>query len=234
MLTLGSRKLVEVVGAAGLGADAAHAVAAEGLAADDRAGDVAVEVDVAGPQLGGRPLEVHRRAREAPGGEGVVGAVGQLDGVVEVAGPQHGEHRAEDLLAWRSARAGSSTSTMVGPTNQPVSGTSSRASSTRPCDGRRLDVAAHARRGRRRRSPGPPARPAVAGWPTSSSAAAAHQPGDDRVVGAVEHDQPRGGRALLAGVAEGRVGRGRHGLVGVGVVVDDRARSCRRARTRPS
>ena len=45
-------ELVEVVGAAGLRADAAHPVAAEGLAADDGAGDVAVQVDVAGPQLG--------------------------------------------------------------------------------------------------------------------------------------------------------------------------------------
>ena len=61
----GVEELVEVVGAAGLGADAAHAVAAEGLAADDGAGDVAVEVHVAGPQLGRGPLEVHRRAREA-------------------------------------------------------------------------------------------------------------------------------------------------------------------------
>ena len=65
VLTRGVEELEQVVGAAGLRADAGHAVAAEGLAADDRAGDVAVEVHVAGPQLGRGPLEVHRRAGEA-------------------------------------------------------------------------------------------------------------------------------------------------------------------------
>ena len=50
---------------------------------------------------------------------------------------------------------------------------------------------------------------------------APHQASDDGVVGAVDDDQPRRGRALLAGVPEGRVGRGGDGLIRVGVVVDD-------------
>ena len=45
----------QVAGAAGLGADAAHVEAAEGLPPDDRAGAAPVEVEVADPRAPGRP-----------------------------------------------------------------------------------------------------------------------------------------------------------------------------------
>ncbi len=47
------------------------------------------------------------------------------------------------------------------------------------------------------------------------------QPGEEGVVDPVEHDHPRAGRALLAGVAEGALEDADDRLVEVGVVVDD-------------
>src|SRR5581483_8177142 len=57
-------ELEQVVGAPGLGAHARHAVAAEGLAADQGAGDAPVDVEVAGPELLGRPGDPGRGPRE--------------------------------------------------------------------------------------------------------------------------------------------------------------------------
>ena len=51
-------ELEQVVGATGFRADTGEAEAAERLAPDDRAGDAAVQVDVAGAQLARRALEV--------------------------------------------------------------------------------------------------------------------------------------------------------------------------------
>ena len=48
--TRGLDELQQVVGAAGLGADAGEPEAAERLAPDERAGDAAVDVDVAGSE----------------------------------------------------------------------------------------------------------------------------------------------------------------------------------------
>ncbi len=47
------------------------------------------------------------------------------------------------------------------------------------------------------------------------------EPGDEGVVNSFEHDDSRAGRALLTGVAEGALQGPDHGLVEVGVVVDD-------------
>ena len=52
-------------------------------------------------------------------------------------------------------------------------------------------------------------------------AGGADQPVDDLVVDVAHDDEPAGGRALLARVAEGREHRAGHRLVGVGVGVDD-------------
>ena len=57
---------MQVVGAARLRADAGQAEAAERLAADDRAGDAAVQVDVAGPQLARGALEVAGEREKQP------------------------------------------------------------------------------------------------------------------------------------------------------------------------
>ena len=48
--------------------------------------------------------DARRRAREQPGGERVVGVVGERERVVEVVGAQHREHRSEDLVG-RDPRA---------------------------------------------------------------------------------------------------------------------------------
>ena len=68
---------------------------------------------------------------------------------------------------------------------------------------------------------GPTCVPMSRGMADAQHAGRADQPLDDLVVHAVDHDQPRAGRALLAGVAEGRVHHGGHRLVEVGVGVDD-------------
>src|SRR5438445_6627265 len=98
-------ELEQVVRAAGLGADAREAIATEGLAADARPGDGAVHVEVPGAELVCRAPDAHRRAREEAARERVVGVVGERERVLEVVGAEHGEQRAEDLLA-RDARAG--------------------------------------------------------------------------------------------------------------------------------
>ena len=80
MRVLGDRarqdELQQVVGAAGLAADARHLEAAERLPADQGAGDAAVEIQVADQQLAPRALQVRRAAREDAAGQRVVGAVG--------------------------------------------------------------------------------------------------------------------------------------------------------------
>ena len=94
----GLDELQEVVGAAGLGADAREPEAAEGLAPDECAGDPPVDVDVPGPEPARRLGDPRRRPREQAGGERVVGVVGERERVVEVVGAHHREQRAEDLV----------------------------------------------------------------------------------------------------------------------------------------
>src|SRR5690606_27417561 len=75
----GLDELEQVVAAAGLGADAGHAEAAEGLAADECAGDAAVEVNVAHAVLALGTLKVRRLATEHAAGELVGEGVGELE-----------------------------------------------------------------------------------------------------------------------------------------------------------
>ena len=109
---------------------------------------------------------------------------------------------------------------MVGPTYQPSVGMSSRCSSTRPCDGRALDVAPHPLVG-----VGVDHRADLdagrGGVPEQQLPRAPDESLDHGVVHGVEHHQPRCRRALLAGVPERRVGGRGDGLVGVGVGIDD-------------
>src|SRR5438270_40169 len=78
----GLEELQQVVGPTGLRADARHAEAAEGLTADDGAGDGSVDVDVAGPQLDLGLADVMRRTRVDAGGQRVLGVVGDGDGLL--------------------------------------------------------------------------------------------------------------------------------------------------------
>ncbi len=66
----------QVLAAAGLGADAREPEAAEGLAADQGAGDAAVEVEVADAELASGPLQVRGLAAEDAAGQLVFGGVG--------------------------------------------------------------------------------------------------------------------------------------------------------------
>jgi len=95
----GVGELEEVVGAASLGAHAGEAEAAEGLAADEGAGDATVEVEVADAELCAGAGEVGGAAGEEAAGELVGGIVGELEGVVEVFGAEDGEDGAEDFIA---------------------------------------------------------------------------------------------------------------------------------------
>ena len=58
----GEEEFVQVVGAAGLGADARELEAAEGLAVDQGAGDGAVDVEVSHTKLAFHPFDVGRAA----------------------------------------------------------------------------------------------------------------------------------------------------------------------------
>ena len=73
------QELEQIIAAAGFGAAAAHLESAERMPPDDRAGAAAVDVNVAGDQLGFDALDVRRAAREKSAGERVVGAVRDFD-----------------------------------------------------------------------------------------------------------------------------------------------------------
>src|SRR5213594_4063451 len=91
-------ELEQVVRPAGLRPHAREAVAAERLAADERAGDGTVDVEVPRPELLGGAADARRGAREEPGRERILGVVGKRERFVEVARAQDREERPEDLL----------------------------------------------------------------------------------------------------------------------------------------
>src|SRR3546814_11074701 len=76
----------QVVRAAGLGAGARQALAAEGLYPDHRADLVAVDVDVADPGARGDVLDGLVDARVDAQGQAVAGGVDGLDYLVQFAG----------------------------------------------------------------------------------------------------------------------------------------------------
>ncbi len=83
--TRGTRKLQQVIAAAGFGSAAGHFESAERMPADDRAGAGAIDVNIAGFELRFHALDVCRTAREKSAGECVVRVVCDLDRVIEVA-----------------------------------------------------------------------------------------------------------------------------------------------------
>ncbi len=91
----------QVVRAAGLraGADRGALPAAEGLPLHDRAGDAAVDVEVAGLDAIEPRGEVVGVLRVEPSGESVGDGVLQLDRVRERVRVHHAEHGTEELLA---------------------------------------------------------------------------------------------------------------------------------------
>ena len=83
----GQQEFEQVVGPAGLGADPRELEPAERLAVDQGPGDPAVDVEVADAELAADPLDVGRAARIEAAGEGILGAVGDPQGVVQVLRP---------------------------------------------------------------------------------------------------------------------------------------------------
>src|SRR5690606_23420395 len=72
---------------------------AEGLAADEGAGDAAVEIEVADAEVAAGAVKMRRRARIDAAREAIGAKQGEADGVVEVGGVDDREDGAEDLLA---------------------------------------------------------------------------------------------------------------------------------------
>src|ERR1700719_388784 len=77
------QKLEKIICAPSFGAAAAHLESAEGMATDDRAGAGAIDVNVAGFELGFGAFDIGRASREKSCGERVVGVVCDIDRVVE-------------------------------------------------------------------------------------------------------------------------------------------------------
>ena len=94
----GQQELLQVIRAAGLGADARELEPAERLAIDEGAGDRAVDVEVADPELAFDPLDIRRAARIEAAGQGVDGPVGDRERLVEIGRAKHRQDRAEDLF----------------------------------------------------------------------------------------------------------------------------------------
>ena len=94
----GLREQVQVVGAAGLGICARHVEAAEGVRADHRSGAFAVDVQVADVELVDGAVDLVAGLGVDRAGQAELGVVGDLEGVVEAASFDHGQHGAEDLF----------------------------------------------------------------------------------------------------------------------------------------
>ena len=69
------------------------------MAADDRAGAGAIDVDITGDEFGFDPLDVGRTAREESRGERVVGVVRDSDRFIEIAHFDDAQDRAENFFA---------------------------------------------------------------------------------------------------------------------------------------
>src|SRR5699024_7064403 len=83
---------------AGLGVVTGQPVTTERLHADERSGDLAVDVQVADLELAAGPVEPLRIPAAYAAGQGVAGAVEQRAGVVEAAGGHDAQPRSESRL----------------------------------------------------------------------------------------------------------------------------------------
>ncbi len=94
-----NEELQQVIAPARFRPAPAHLETAKGMPPDDRPGAGTIDVDVAGFQLGFRPLDVGRAAREKARGQRIIGAVRDLDRFVQIAHFDHAQDRAENFLA---------------------------------------------------------------------------------------------------------------------------------------
>src|SRR5688572_18225096 len=94
-----AQELQQVVRSAGFFSDARQAKAAEGVASDDRAGDAAVDVEVADSELSLHHLDVARVARVEAACERELGVEGKFQGIGYRLDAEDAEDGAEDLVA---------------------------------------------------------------------------------------------------------------------------------------
>src|SRR5579885_3573931 len=94
----GLREEQEVVATAGFGVGAGHVEAAEGVDADERAGTLAIEVEVADVEVLFGLLDAFRVGRVERAGQAVFGLVGDVHGILEVPRFDEGQHGTEDLF----------------------------------------------------------------------------------------------------------------------------------------
>src|SRR5688500_10364362 len=217
-------ELEGVVRAAGLGADAGELEAAEGLAVHERAGDLAVDVEVADAELAADAVDRRGAAGVDAAGEGIFRAVGDGEGFGGVACADRGEGGAEDLFL--SDRRGR------GDVGEDVGGDEISIMRVQSSGFRvqGVDEAGFALAGF------DVLKDALVGVVVDDGAdevggvfggADLHALGHfdeavyERVIDRTQHDDARAGGALLAGVAEGAGGDAVDGFVEVGVFVHD-------------
>src|SRR5687767_10762834 len=95
----GNHELRQIIRPAGLGTGARQLEPAKRLTIDQGAGDLAIDVEIPDSVLAPNALDVRRAARKQAAGQGIARRVGDAKGIVEVAGLDDGENRAENLLA---------------------------------------------------------------------------------------------------------------------------------------
>ena len=91
-------KLSQIVCPAGFGSSAGHFKSAEWMAADDRAGDGAIDVEVSDQKFRTHAIDVLRAARVEASSESERCVIGNLDGRRQIFGEDHGENRSEDFF----------------------------------------------------------------------------------------------------------------------------------------
>src|SRR5262249_52860009 len=215
------QELQQVIRSPRLAADARHLEAAERLAVHQGPRDLAVDVQVADAELALDALDVLRAAGIQPARQRVRGAVGDLECLVQVGGPQDGQHGAEDLLLGddrRRLHVGENVRGDEGPllfqrpqlagVNQPALVLTLGDVIADALAGLAVDDRADSR-----------AR--VVRWGHLHAPRHLDEAFEEGVVQSADHDDARAGRALLPGVAEGAVGHAVYRFVQVGVVVHD-------------
>ena len=212
---------MQVVGPAGLGADAGELEPAERLAIDQGTRDPAIDVQVADPELAARP------ARYSPGFANKArrsSAYGVPLAIRKASSRSRAFSTARTgpkTSSWASRAVGRTPATIMGPTKYPWSASGpDLAMEDDPALGRG-DLLVF---------DDPPARVGVdhrtderlgiIGGADLDGPGGLDQAGQECVVNSLEHDHTRARRTFLPRVSEGALDDADHGLVKVGVVVD--------------
>ena len=215
-------ELQQVVRAAGLRAGAGQAVAAERLARDHRARDVAVDVEVADRQPAADALDDAGVAAEEAAGERERLAARRSRTPRRSSRTRSTASSGPKISSSATRDPGGSPSTTAGATKWPCSG-ASPGWWTRAPSAARAAGSARPARATPRSITGGTSTPKRCAWSTSSASTAPCRRSSS--VSAIRSctSSAAGGRALLAREAERGVGERGDGVVEVGVGVDDHA-----------